>query len=133
MLPAHSGHPCKRAAKYLYNGLFRQTERLPESPFESKMTPEEFNPNVYQIPCKFTNRYKGAGYAVAAIDENDRLVDFFYISDYIPEFGVDDRAAPETLPTSIIADPRLAVPVSFLTGKGEIAFGRMDSWEFVVL
>ena len=97
------------------------------------MISEEFNPNAYQIPCKLTDRYKGEGYAIAAIDDNGRIADFFYIAEYIPEFDVDDDGTPGISLPLLIVDPRLAVPVNSLIERGEISLGMMGSWEFVAL
>lgn len=82
---------------------------------------------VFKIPESLYDSYKGAGHAVAAV-KNDEIVDFFYVSDFIPEFDPELDSLEDA-----IRDPRMIVPVNSLISKGEIYFGMCSSYEFVVL
>lgn len=86
-----------------------------------------------KIPDALTNKYHGAGLALAAITTDKKLIDFAYCRDIDPDFDFDQTL--DKVMEHISESPRFKEHGRFfeVPGTYEMAFGMMSCWEFVVL
>lgn len=79
-------------------------------------------------------KYKGAGYAIAAV-VNGQLVDFQYLRDVLPDFEGDSTEDGNgiDLARAAIDDARLGPVVRQLQSLGDIFLGMCSGYTFVVL
>jgi len=82
---------------------------------------------VYPIKDGIATKYKGSGYALAAVAGNE-IVGIVYLRDVDINFDGGKRAAEK-----LMMDERIAPFVRELSALGEVFVGMCSSWEFVVL
>lgn len=82
---------------------------------------------VFKVPESLSEKYHGAGYALAAT-AGGQLVDIVYLDLVLPEFDGSAAAAK-----AAINDPRLAPAVRGLQALGDVHLGMCSCWEFVEL
>jgi hypothetical protein len=80
---------------------------------------------VFKVPDALESRYKGAGYALAAI-MNGQLIDIRYFDDILPDFDPD-------MIHEFVTDDRLAPVSRELSVLGEVSVGMCGGWEFIEL
>ncbi len=84
--------------------------------------------NVFKIPVTLSDKYKGAGPALAAATDDGQLVDLIYIRDVIHDFSGEVSDIE-----SAINDQRIGPSVRYLQLLGNVHVGMCSCWEFVEL
>lgn len=84
--------------------------------------------NIFPIPHTLDEKYKGAGYALAAVT-GGQVVDLVYIADALPDYDPDQRGALQ----AALNDDRLGPTVRRLQALGQVSVGMCSAWEFVGL
>ena len=84
---------------------------------------------VFKVPDALADKYKGAGYALAA-SANGALVALKYLHDIFPD-------APDWLDeygvAQLLNDQRIAPTVREFSALGKVHVGMCSAWEFVEL
>ncbi|HEU4855290.1 MAG TPA: hypothetical protein VFS89_08405 [Nitrosospira sp.] len=83
---------------------------------------------VYKIQGAVTNKYQGAGPAVAAI-AGEKIINLVYVRDVIDEMDEED----EDSIANALVDVRLGPTVRELSALGEVFVGMCSCHEFIVM